>query len=63
MKRFSHCELTKELVLLFTFGVTILLLYSAVPDYYSALQVQAQVQQQQQQRLQKNQLSIGILKI
>src|ERR671911_1802874 len=48
MKRFSHCELTKELVLLFTFGVTILLLYSAVPDYYSALQVQAQVQQQQQ---------------
>src|SRR5919112_6418022 len=49
MKRFSRCELTKELVLLFTFGVTILLLYSAVPDYYSALQVQAQVQQQQQQ--------------
>ncbi|HZB16789.1 MAG TPA: hypothetical protein VE445_06430 [Nitrososphaeraceae archaeon] len=48
MKRFSRCELTKELVLLFTFGVTILLLYSAVPDYYSALQVQAQVQQQQQ---------------
>ena len=47
MKRFSRCELTKELVLLFTFGVTILLLYSAVPDYYSALQVQAQVQQQQ----------------
>src|SRR5919107_5117736 len=50
MKRSSRCELTKELVLLFTFGVTILLLYSAVPDYYySALQVQAQVQQQQQQ--------------
>jgi hypothetical protein len=50
MKRFSRCELTKELVLLFTFGVTILLLYSGVPDYYySALQVQAQVQQQQQQ--------------
>src|SRR5918995_1439696 len=48
MKSFSRCELTKELVLLFTFGVTILLLYSAVPDYYySALQVQAQVQQQQ----------------
>jgi hypothetical protein len=48
MKRFSCCELTKELVLLFTFGVTILLLYCTVPDYYSALQVQAQVQQQQQ---------------
>jgi hypothetical protein len=50
MKRFNRCELTKELVLLFTFGVTILLLYCTVPDYYSALQVQAQVQQQQQQQ-------------
>ncbi len=50
MKRFSHCELTKELVLLFTFGVTILLLYCAVPDYYGALKVQAQLQQQQQQQ-------------
>jgi hypothetical protein len=48
MKRFSHCELTKELVLLFTFGVTILVLYCAVPDYYGALKVQAQLQQQQQ---------------
>ena len=47
MKRFSRCELTKELVLLFTFGVTILILYSAIPDYYSALQVQAQLQQLQ----------------
>jgi hypothetical protein len=48
MKRFSRCELTKELVLLLTFGVTILLLYSAFPDYYySTLDVQAQLQQQQ----------------
>src|SRR5215216_6982791 len=46
MKRFSRCELTKELVLLLTFGVTILILYSAFPDYYySTLDVQAQLQQ------------------
>jgi hypothetical protein len=50
MKRFSRCELTKELVLLFTFGVTILLLYSSsIPDYYQNFDVQAQLQQQQQQ--------------
>jgi hypothetical protein len=49
MKRFSRCELTKELVLLFTFGVTILLLYSSsIPDYYQNFDVQAQLQQQQQ---------------
>jgi hypothetical protein len=47
MKRFSRCELTKELVLLFTFGV-IILLYFAFPDYYyhRTLHVQAQLQQQ-----------------
>src|SRR5215204_4976913 len=49
MKRFSRCELTKELkLLLFTFGVTILLLYSAIPDYYQNIDVQAQPQQQLQ---------------
>src|SRR5215213_408966 len=47
MKRFSHLKLTKGLIVLFTLGVT-LILYSAFPDYYSALQVQAPVQQQQQ---------------
>jgi hypothetical protein len=47
MKRFSRCELTKELVLLFTFGVTILILYSAIPDYYQNFEVQAQLQQLQ----------------
>src|SRR5215212_2548062 len=46
MKGFSQLKLTKELVVLFTLGVT-LILYSAFPDYYSALQVQAQLQQQQ----------------
>src|SRR5919109_3899901 len=45
MKRFSQLKLIKELVLLFTFGV-IILLYSALPDYYHSLNVQAQVQQQ-----------------
>src|SRR5215213_4339568 len=49
MKGFSQLKLTKELVVLFTLGVT-LILYSAFPDYYSALQVQAQLQQQQQQQ-------------
>jgi hypothetical protein len=38
--------LRKELIILFNFGVTILLLYSDVPNYYSAFQVQARVQQQ-----------------
>jgi hypothetical protein len=47
MKGFSHLKLTKGLIVLFTLGVT-LILYSAFPDYYSALQVQAQLQQQQQ---------------
>ena len=46
MKRFRQFKLTKERILLFTFGA-ILILYSAFPDYYSALQIQAQVQQQQ----------------
>ena len=49
MKRFSQINLTKELkLLLFTFGILILL-YSALPDYYyDTLHVQAQQQQQQQ---------------
>jgi hypothetical protein len=46
MKRFSQLKLIKELKLWFTFGV-IILLYSALPDYYHSLNVQAQVQQQQ----------------
>jgi hypothetical protein len=47
MKVFSHFKLTKELVvLLFTFGV-IVLLYFAFPDnYHRTLHVQAQLQQQ-----------------
>jgi hypothetical protein len=45
MKMFSQFKLTKELVLLFTFGI-IILLYFAFPDYYRTLHVQAQLQQQ-----------------
>ena len=46
MKRFSQLQLTKGLIILFTLGVTlILLLYSALADYYHTLDVQAQVQQ------------------
>jgi hypothetical protein len=48
MKGFGQFKLTKGLIVLFALGVT-LIIYSAVPDYYSALQVQAQFQQQQQQ--------------
>jgi hypothetical protein len=48
MKMFSQYKLTKELILLlFTFGVTSLLLYFAFPDYYHTLDVQAQLPQQQ----------------
>ena len=47
MKRFGQSKLTKGLTVLFALGVT-LIIYSAVPDYYNALHVQAQVQQQQQ---------------
>src|SRR5919106_72818 len=50
MKRFGQFKLTKGLTVLFALGVT-LIIYSAVPDYYNALHVQAQVQQQQQQQL------------
>jgi hypothetical protein len=45
MKRFSQFKLTKELKLLFTLGV-IILLYSALPDYHRTPHVQAQVQLQ-----------------
>ena len=45
MKRFRQFKLTNERILLFSFGV-IILLYSAFPDYYSSLDVQAQLQQQ-----------------
>jgi hypothetical protein len=46
MKRFGQFNLTKESIVLFTFGV-IILLYFALPDYYRTLNVQAQLQQQQ----------------
>src|SRR5215210_6589963 len=47
MKILNQFKLTKEeLVLLFTFGVIILVPYFAFPDYYRTLQVQAQSQQQ-----------------
>jgi len=47
MERFRHLKLTKGVIVLFTLGVP-LILYSAFPDYYSALEVQAQLQQQKQ---------------
>ena len=45
---FSQFELAKELKLLFTFGVIILLVYSALREYYYTLYVQGQPQQQLQ---------------
>jgi hypothetical protein len=47
---FIDFKLTKELTLLFTFGV-ISFLYFAFPGYYGSLHIQAQLLQQQQQRL------------
>jgi hypothetical protein len=49
MKRFSRFKLTKGLVVLFTLGVTLIILYSAFPHYYHTLDVHAQLQQPQQQ--------------
>ena len=46
MKRFSQLKLTKGVIVLFTLRVILIILYSAVPDYNSALKVQAQLQQQ-----------------
>ena len=46
MKRFSQLKLTKGVLILFTLRVILIILYSAVPDYNSALKVQAQLQQQ-----------------
>jgi hypothetical protein len=51
MKRFGQFKLTKGLIVLLALGLT-LIIYSAIPDYYSALKVQAQLQQQQQQQQQ-----------
>jgi hypothetical protein len=50
MKMVSQHKLTKELKVLFTLGVIIILLYFALPDhyYYGALHIQAQLQQQEQ---------------
>ena len=48
MIMFSQFELAKELKLLFTFGVIILLVYSALREYYYTLYVQGQPQQQLQ---------------
>jgi hypothetical protein len=60
MKRFSQVKLTKKHILLFTFGVT-LILYSALPDYYHrTLDVQAQLQQQQAQQQPTSIISIKI---
>jgi len=51
MKRFGQVMLTKGLVVLFTLGVTLIILYSAVQDYhyFRTLDIQAQLQQPQQQ--------------
>src|SRR4051794_18946033 len=51
MKMFSHIKLTNELklLLLSTFGITILLYFALPHYYYGELHVQAQLQQPQQQ--------------
>jgi S1-C subfamily serine protease len=55
MKRSSQFNLTKESIVLFTFGLMFIILYSVLSDdYYATLHVQAQLSQQQQQEQQNS---------
>jgi S1-C subfamily serine protease len=54
MKRSSQFNLTKESIVLFTFGVMFILYSALTGDYYATLHVQAQLSQQQQQQEQQN---------
>ena len=54
MKRSSQFNLTKESIVLFTFGLMFILYSALTGDYYATLHVQAQLSQQQQQQEQQN---------
>src|ERR671918_2535676 len=52
MKRSNQFNLTKESIVLFTFGLMFILYSALTDDYYATLHVQAQLSQQQQQEQQ-----------
>src|SRR3954469_16241904 len=54
MKMSSQFNLTKESIVLFTFGLMFILYAALTGDYYAILHVQAQLSQQQQQQEQQN---------
>ena len=54
MKRSSQFNLTKESIVLFTFGLMFIFYFALTGDYYATLHVQAQLSQQQQQQEQQN---------
>ena len=54
MKRSSQFNLTKESIVLFTFGLMFILYSALTDDYYATLHVQAQLSQQQQQEQQNS---------
>jgi S1-C subfamily serine protease len=54
MKRSNKFNLTKESIVLFTFGLMFILYSALTDDYYATLHVQAQLSQQQQQEKQNS---------
>ena len=54
MKRSNKFNLTKESIVLFTFGLMLILYSALTDDYYATLHVQAQLSQQQQQEQQNS---------
>src|ERR687889_1374234 len=54
MKRSNQFNLTKESIVLFTFGLVFILYSALTDDYYATLHVQAQLSQQQQQEQQNS---------
>jgi S1-C subfamily serine protease len=54
MKRSNKFNLTKESIVLFTFGLMLILYSALTDDYYATLHVQAQLSQQQQQEKQNS---------
>lgn len=61
MKRSSQFNLTKESIVLFTFGLMFILYSALTGDYYATLHVQAQLSQQQQQQEQQNSTVLDVM--
>ena len=61
MKRSSQFNLTKESIVLFTFGLMFIFYSALTGDYYATLHVQAQLSQQQQQQEQQNSTVLDVM--